>query len=525
MTGVQTCALPIWFDKITINGLTHLKTGTIDQPVLGKAGDDVRIDWGYLYLSSRLSKKEKLVLGDYYDVKKAFNNTGSIPECTDPKLLPANMKEKMSVLAYSNDLGKVANKAVNGYLMIGYDDIYSIQYFHENLLPYWKHNGLVNIYQAFERADKNYASLMKRCAEFDQKLMQDAENAGGNEYAELCALAYRQAISAHKLVKDKAGNLLFLSKENHSNGCINTVDVTYPSAPLFLIYNTDLLKGMLNGIFYFSESGKWTKPFPAHDLGTYPIANGQNYGEDMPVEEAGNMLLLTTSIAFMEGNAEYARKHWDVLTIWANYLLKEGLDPDNQLCTDDFAGHLAHNTNLSIKAIMGIAGYGKMAEMLGDQDLANRYVGAAREMAEKWQKMAEDGDHFRLTFDQPGTWSQKYNLVWDKVFNLGIFPPAVAEKEIAFYLKQQNKYGLPLDSRKSYTKSDWVMWTATMSKNQREFQQFIGPIYRYANETPSRVALSDWHETTDAKSINFKARSVVGGYFMKMLDAKVNATK
>src|SRR5574344_3034094 len=231
-------------------------------------------------------------------------------------------------------------------------------------------------------------------------MMEDASRIGGDEYAQLCALAYRQAIAAHKLVQAPNGDLLFLSKENLSNGSIGTVDITYPSSPMFLLYNTELAKGLLNHIFYYSESGRWNKPFAAHDVGTYPLANGQTYGGDMPVEESGNMLILTTAIACVEGNADYAAKHWDVLTTWADYLRKEGLDPENQLCTDDFAGHFAHNANLSVKAIMGIAGYGIMAEMMGEKEIANEYLSEAKAMAAKWESMANDGDHYKLTFDQ-----------------------------------------------------------------------------------------------------------------------------
>jgi hypothetical protein len=515
---------PVKFEKVTKNNFTYLKTGTINQPILGQVGDDMRIDWGYLYLGGQLSGQENLSLADYYGAKKSFIETGK--SCADvcPKTLAVNMKDKMSVLAYTNNLGAVSNDGVSGHLLVGYDDLYSIQYFYENLMPYWKHNGKVDIFQAFEKAEKSYPALMTRCSDFNKKMLADAEKVGGKEYAELCALGYRQAIAAHKLVQDKDGNLLFLSKENNSNGCINTVDVTYPSAPLFLLYNPELMKGMLNSIFYYSESGRWTKPFPAHDLGTYPIANGQLYGGDMPVEEGGNMLLLTTAIAYAEGNAEYARKHWDVLTVWADYLIKAGLDPESQLCTDDFAGHLAHNTNLSVKAILGIAGFGKMAAMLGKNDIANKYISTAKEMASKWISMANDGDHYRLTFDRTGTWSQKYNLVWDKVLDMGIFPKEVAQKEIAFYLTKQNKFGLPLDSRKTYTKSDWIIWTATLADSQEDFKKIIAPVYTYVNETSSRVPLCDWHETNDGSAVGFKARSVVGGYFMKMLEAKMKTT-
>lgn len=114
----------------------------------------------------------------------------------------------------------------------------------------------------------------------------------------------------------------------------------------------------------------------------------------MPIEECGNMLIVTAAIAAVEGNAKYAELHWETLTTWADYLAKYGLDPENQLCTDDFAGYFAHNANLSIKAILGIASYGYLAQMLDKPDLAEKYMKQAQKMAKQWVEMADDGDHY-----------------------------------------------------------------------------------------------------------------------------------
>ena len=490
------------------DGLVYLKTGSKEQNILAKKGDDLRIDWGYFYLATSKAHTRYAV--------------GCSTELRDSFVKGAFAKNKVtgenehSHLALVRNYGKV--KYLTDKIMVGYDDIYSIQYFNTNLRPYWNKSGDKTIESQFQAADKEYTALLGRCYSFDKKLMKEATEAGGKEYAELCALAYRQAISAHKLVEAPNGDLLFLSKENNSNGSIGTVDITYPSSPLFLYYNPELAKGLMNHIYYYSESGKWVKPFPSHDVGTYPIANGQTYGGDMPIEEAGNMLILTAAVCNKEDKVDYARKHWKVLTIWAEYLVENGLDPENQLCTDDFAGHFAHNTNLSVKAILGIASYARMAEMQGLKDVADKYYAVARDYAQRWETMAKDGDHYKLTFDKAGTWSQKYNLVWDKLLGLNIFPKQIIPTEIAYYLTKQNIYGLPLDNRETYTKTDWIIWTATLSGDKATFQKFIGPLYKFENETIDRVPMSDWVFTDKPSYRGFKARSVVGGYFIKMLE-------
>ncbi len=511
--AVNDPSQPVNVWKSENKGLSILKTGTVAQSVLQKKGDDVRIDWGYLYVAAPVDYKAIQIIGNQTDNLEAF---GSSKYTSKNQMSNVEKIDLGTILNY----GKVSENLVQKHVLVGYDDVKSVTYFFKDLIPVWKQTGSNNFVDQLVQAETDYKPVTYLCEQFDKKLYADALKAGGADYAKLCEMAYRQSIAAHKIVYAPNGDILFLSKENFSNGSINTVDVTYPSAPEFLVYNPELLKGMLNGIFYYSESGIWAKPYPSHDLGTYPVANGQTYGEDMPVEEAGNMVILTAAIAKAEGNANYAKKHWKELSVWADYLLREGFDPANQLSTDDFAGHLARNANLSVKAIVALGGYAQMAKTLGYNDVATKYRDAAKEMAKKWAEMADDGDHFALTFSDKNTWSQKYNLVWDKLLKLDLFPKEVYKKEIDFYLTKQNEFGVPLDSRKTYTKSDWIMWTATLADNKADFEKFISPVYKFATETPDKIPLSDWHETTNGRHVGFQARSVVGGYFIKMLADK-----
>ena len=505
----------------TSNQLNILKVGTVEQPILQKTGDNLRIDWGYAYVAANKNTSVQTI-ANILDVANALGSSANVSAKNTTEVKGKNL--------FLNTLFKeetIDEQEKNHLLLVGYDELYAIQYFKENLKPWWKLDPTMTMDKLLQLANTQYNEVIQKCNQIDKIIYNDALAAGGENYAKLCITAYRQAISAHNLVKSKQnGELLFLSKENFSNGSINTVDVTYPSAPLFLAYNPELMKGMLNGIFYFSEkSGLYKQPYAAHDLGTYPIANGQTYPEGMPVEESGNMTILAGAIAKATGNANYAKAHWATLTQWVQFLEKEGLDPVNQLCTDDFAGHLARNANLAIKAIVGIRCYAMLAEQLGKKEIATKYTQIANDMAIKWQDLANAGDHYALTYNDKNTWSQKYNMVWDKLFGFNLFPQKVYDNEVAYYLTKQNEFGLPLDSRKTYTKSDWIAWTATLTNNQADFEKLINPVYKFSTNTPTRVPLSDWHETTNGKQIGFQARSVVGGYSIKVLQEKWNSAQ
>ena len=495
-------------ETLSDDRFNYAKVGTLDQPVLAKHGDDIRIDWGYFYMVGDKSKFTT-ASGNPFALRNSFLD-GALQSCDG------------DYLAIGSNLGAVGVKPVSDYIMVGYDDIYSILYYEQKIRPYWNRNEDSTIEKQFTLAADEYKSLVKRCEKFDAKLMAEAYEAGGKEYAELCAAAYRQAIAAHKLIQTPNGELAWLSKENFSNGCIGTVDVTYPSFPLFAYYNLDVAKALINFIFELCESDKWDKPYAAHDVGCYPHVWGERYDGGMPVEESGNLLVMTGAICQLEGKVDYALKHWDALTLWADYLVEHGGDPAHQLCTDDFMGHSSRNSNLAIKAVLGIAAYADLAEMAGKADVAEKYRAAAKKWAIFWKENAAEGDHYSLTFDHPHpTWSQKYNLVWDKMLGYNVFDPEIASTEIAYYLTKFNQYGLPLDSRGAGAKCDWVAWTATLAADKATFEQFITPMYNLYNESRGRVPMSDYYRTDTNTHIGMQARSVVGGYWIKLLSDKM----
>jgi hypothetical protein len=522
--AVDTSAQKVVASRLQFAGITALRVGSQEQPVLQKTGDFIRIDWGYLYVVAPPSSGTEQVITTRRAARKGFAETGSIPAGDAETPMPAGDWDGPA-LTYRFDLGKVGSTPVSRYVVLAYDEGFSVQYLNRWLRPYWRRKG-ATIADLLQQSMRDYEALSARCRQFDEELMADLARTGGEDYARLAALAYRESFAAQALAVDYDGTPLSFPKENSSCGCVSTVDVIYPAAPILLLFNTTLLKASMTPVLAYAGTYHWPFRWAPHDLGIYPQANGHDYPANvdlnsveghMPVEESANMILLAAAIAKVDGNADYAAQYWPLFSKWANYLEEKGLDPEKQVVTDDFTGPLAHNANLSVKAISALAAYAKLCEMLGKSQEAANYRKAAQRYALQWAQMAADGDHYRLAFDQPGTWSQKYNFVWDKVLGLKLFPPEAIAKEVAFYKTKQNAYGLPLDSRAQYTKLDWLLWTATLSDNPADFNALLSHAYKFINETPDRVPLTDFYETDTGKHRAFQARSVVGGVFIKML--------
>ncbi|MCY2995287.1 MAG: DUF4965 domain-containing protein [Planctomycetota bacterium] len=520
--AVNVPSQQVLWERPAVAGLEVLKLGSSDQPVLAKKGDDLRIDWGYLYLAAAKAQQPQTRMVDGAAARRQFIQDGTLsgPDAETP---PRAVQDGAPVLAVSYDLGAIRQAPVARHVMVAYDDLYAIKYFRQRLRPYWRRNG-AEAADVLTAAARDYAALTDRCRQFDTQLLADLTQVGGEKYALLCALAYRQTIAGNKLAADEYGLPLLFPKENFSNGCIATVDVLFPQSPFFLVLSPALTKAMLVPILDYAASARWKFAYAPHDLGTYPLATGQVYGggertdeNQMPVEESGNMMLLLAALAKAEGHGDLAKRYWPLVTKWADYLVANGLDPENQLCSADMFGHLPRNANLALKAILGIGGYAQLCDLVGQPEAAQKYLAIARDYAAKWQVLAKDEGHTRLAYHKPGTWGMKHNLIWDRVLGLKLFPDAVGDAEIAWYLQVQQPYGLTCDNRTDTCLIDWALWSIAPARSDPDFRALVDPLFRYAHETPSRVPLSDWFVATDAKQKGFQARPVVGGLFIKLL--------
>ncbi|MBQ2968377.1 MAG: DUF4965 domain-containing protein [Clostridia bacterium] len=467
---------------------------TVQNP-LSQSGDRVMIDWGYVHVCDTNAKpliiENSSGVLNFTPLNQVYNAYSDMPYLT------------------------TVRKELSGVVTVAYDEVYPIEYFGKPLKEYFAKDG-TTFAQMLEKAIAEYDAIKAECDAFDEELMAEAL-AKGEDFNTVLCFAYRQAIAGHKMVADENGDILFLSKECDSNGCIGTLDVTYPSIPLFLKYNPEFVLGMLRPIIRYAKTDAWTFNFAPHDVGQYPLANGQVYGGNqekyqMPVEESGNMLLCLGAVyKYSGGDKKLFEENLELMRTWADYLVEFGYDPANQLCTDDFAGHLSHNCNLSLKAILGIACFGMLS---GEQ----KYLDVAQKYAKEWEKDAQNATGAtRLTFDDADGWSLKYNIVWDNLLGFNLFSEDVKKAEIELYKTKMNPYGVPLDCRADYTKIDWLMWSTCISEDKEYFEAVCKAMVRMMQDTPNRVPMTDWYYTSTAYEQAFQGRTVVGGLFIPLL--------
>lgn len=481
--------------------------------------------------------------GSAASARRHFAATGELlqEEAGRPSAMPRPASQDPPAVAAVRRLAVPASsaRAACHLVLVGYDDVASVLFFGTRLVGYWTRAYPGGITHALAEAAGEFPAMAARSERHAASLRRRMVAAGGAGYAAVGALAARQTLAATKLVRSPSGRRpwLFL-KEISTNGMLQTTDVVFPASPMLLALRPGLLRMLLEPTLAFAGNhtrAVFTDPFSPHQLGFYPTANATTRSQEpMPMENTGNMFLMLLALV-QRAPASRLRwlfpRYWPLLSAWAEYLDASLPYPAQQLCTDDFTGPLANNTNLAAKGIVALEAFAQLCVAAGrPKDECAGHSAAAARHADTWRRLAfeaEPAPHLKIAYQVPDSYSLKYNLLWQRLLRLR-GPFALSEllaMELPYYAARSNRYGTPLDMRHDYVKLDWAAWAAAMAPGRASFAAAFAPVVRMLNETPSRVPMTDLYDTITGRAVyegkmSFVARPVVGGVFARLLLAE-----
>lgn len=521
-----------------------VRIGAAVQTPFGTRGDQRRITWGYQWLGA--PEAQATCVANLTDVVAAFAAGRPLPPDEAP--VPRSAADGYVSLAALLDLGAVrASSTSSSFAAVTMDTGPAMLYYGTPLDPVWRRNGSVAMDQLLAAAIGSYAETMAACADFDALLAAQAVRAGGAQYADLVALAHRQVQGAVVVTEpprtappacsDSLGAPLLGSRwafmeEMSSDGDVSTVDVLYPASPAILYFSPALMWQLMAPVFDYGASCTPTAyglAWAPHDLGTWPVADKTpQQQEQMPLEESGNMLILTAAVAQgLGGNVSFLRPHhWALLAQWAQFCNQSLPFPPAQLCTDDFEGPAPNNTNLAVKGIVALGAYSQLLELQRQPAAAAAWMATARRLAAEWrvQALSADGSHYRRQFNLgDATFSLKYNTLYDQILGLDLFPEdLVMAREFAYYLDVKGEpFGTPLDDRNDFTLVEYMgalLGVAGAMRSNSTWQALLTDrLWRFANTTQPRAPMTDWYQSRDASQVGFQARATVGDLFALLL--------
>ncbi|KAI1429181.1 glutaminase GtaA [Xylaria sp. FL1777] len=481
-------------------------------------------NWGTFYWSTGDSDALTFQSSSDVIVRGAFKDNGVLPNTKDTSFRAVN--NNWPVFGLAKDLGSVGGDSVNTLFTIGITQDNAVQLLGAG-------SGLTtypSLWTSYFDSDlaavtffyNDYETAAGLATDLDDKVASDSIAAGGQDYLTITSLSVRQTFGALQFTGTDSDPLVFL-KEISSNSDIQTVDVIFPAIPLILYTNPNLLNYLLKPLFLNQENGHYPNTNAIHDLGTFPLAKGYPDGTDepQPLEECGNMIIMVLAYAQRTDDTDYLNQHYEILQKWAGYLVDESLIPADQISTDDFAGSLANQTNLAIKGIIGLRAMAEISDLTGHADDAASYLDTANSYIDQWQTLginsAADPPHTTLSYGDASSHGLLYNLYANSLlgFDYDFVPQSVYDMQSAFYPTVALEYCVPLDTRHTYSKTDWQLWAAAIASEDTR-SDFISRIASWINVTPTNRAFSDLYDCASGNyppGITFTARPVVGGHF------------
>ncbi|KAJ5175815.1 uncharacterized protein N7482_001692 [Penicillium canariense] len=496
------------------DGLIFHRLSVEDAPQYAEESDMAL--WGEAILASRPADSSVLsaLAGDPRVVRAAFVAHGDLSG-------EEVGWSSRSVAALAHDLGSVIGHASVNFA-VGYERKKAINYLGDAYTGFYRAE-YPTTHEALSFFLDDYEDARLESWDLDAELSAFATAAAGPKYADIVALSTRQAyggidltIPHDSLATD--GVLAFI-KELSSDGNVNTIDVIMPAFPIYWVMDPDWIRLLLEPVMLYLDAGRWQLPYTIHDLGShYPHAIGHDdqQAEPMPIEECGNLLILALAYVRATGDESWTHRYMDTFQQYADYLVDNSIDIANQLSSNDAAGPLPNETNLAIKAAVGIKAFGELSgkkhySLIGDKH--------ADLFFSQGLGTDEDQTHFVLEYpDMPTTWKIPYNLYPDVLLGLETFPNEAYTMGSEFFSTVRGEYGVALDHRQDWAKSDWNMWLAgTFETSTRN--EFVDDLWAFMTNGKHNWPFSDRYVSTSAQGsepgipLLCRARPTVGGHF------------
>ncbi|KAI9741002.1 MAG: hypothetical protein M1834_002713 [Cirrosporium novae-zelandiae] len=431
----------------------------------------------------------------------------------------ADWDDGNSVLGFSHNLGNIKDqKSVT--FAVGHERNYSINYLGEPQTGYYRAT-YPDVPSSLAHFLDDYDDAYTEAVEFDNAVDTKASQIS-EHYSNIVTLSVRQSFGSMEFtIPENTHNTkdaMAFMKEISSDGNVNTLDVIFPTFPIFYVTNPDIIRLLLEPVLRYLKLGKWPHEWAIHDIGfNYPKAFGHDLGhaEQMPLEESGNIILLAYAYQKTTGDSSWAKQYKDIFKGYATYLAEKGWHPANQLASSDAAGWAVNQTNLAIKSAVGMVAYGKM---FSDSYFVDNGTALAHALYNEGLGTDAKKTHFVLSYNEDKTWSGCYNLISDVLFSFNIFPSEAYSMQSSWLETVRDTAGVPLDSRVKWTKSDWNMFLASISGTKVR-NQYIEDLYNYVSNGKNDHPFSDryWVANNDAGYFfQIMNRPTVGGHFAPM---------
>ncbi|KAF7375163.1 DUF1793-domain-containing protein [Mycena sanguinolenta] len=504
------------------------------QTQFGEFSGQGQTEYGSVYFSCIDANALTYQTGQDTIVRAQFIKNGALPNTQDTNFRAVNNDWPVFAFAHTITVGTTVSTPVK--FTIGQVRDPAIEYIiagnvYQKRSYYWwsTFSTVAALISDFINA---YPTALATANTFDAKVQADATSKVSGTYADIAALAVRQAFGATELTISKASDgswntsdiMMFMKGIDFQrwgmllqtfslyicqillcfNQNINTVDVIYPAWPIFMYTNPTLGKYLLNGLLAYQATGQYPNAWAVHDLGTeYPAAIGHNLGMDekMPIEESGNMLIMSLDYLKRTQDTSLASTYTAQLDQWATYLVENTLYPADQLATTDFSGSLPNQTNL--------------AATLGNTGKSATYASTAASYMISWQEvgMSSDGTHLLLEYGVQATNMLAYNLAADTLLGTGIVPVSVMNTQSTYYANNFDLYGFPIDTRSTYASAMWSLWTATTTSTAVR-DAFISKLHNWLTSGLTNIPFGDRFLADTGTTSTNMARPVVGGVFI-----------